>query len=413
MSKINSHNYEAFVIDYFDGNLSELLIAELKAFVLANPQLDIDLNDLDLPSFANDEIKVDFKDNLKKAETFLEDEELINYLENNLSGANKKSFELKLATDVSLNKEFEAYKKTILINEPALVFNGKGELVKTDDDLILNNTALAYVEGKLEASEKLQFETELKRNPALQKEVLLFNKTKLEASTAIQFPDKGSLKKETKVIALFSFRKLASMAAAILLLIGLAFVFNYYNSKPIILKELANTTANKTNKVNDITDSSNSSVNQNKTLMANNGGNLVASKAPRKEKYISTNTVKTNSIVLNNTNQVFFSTPDSSNDNESKVVIVNTNTAKVDTANLVLASVISDKPKYTKQNYLIIEEVDEDEAVALAPAKKGFWKRAVTFAKQANKLGVKSLDGEETSNQNYLLSFNSFSVEKR
>jgi hypothetical protein len=51
--------------------------------------------------------------------------------------------------------------------------------------------------------------------------------------------------------------------------------------------------------------------------------------------------------------------------------------------------------------------------VVAANAKKGFWKRAVDIAKQANKLGLKSLDGEETTNQNYLLSFNSFSVEKR
>jgi len=162
MSKINSHNYEAFLVDYFDGNLSDVLITELKAFVIANPQLNIDLDDMDLPSFSEEGIEAGFKNDLKKTDTFLEDEELINYLENNLTEADKKIFEVKLVNDIALNNELKGYKKTILINEPALVFNEKAELVKTDDDLILNNSALAYLEGQLEASGKLQFEAELK-----------------------------------------------------------------------------------------------------------------------------------------------------------------------------------------------------------------------------------------------------------
>jgi hypothetical protein len=409
MSKINSHNYEAFLLDYFDGNLSEALIAELKAFVLKNPQLEIDLYDTELPSFANEGIEAGFKNDLKKTGTFLEDEELINYLEKNLTEADKKSFELKLANDIALNKELDAYKKTILINEPALVYSGKGELVKTDDDLILNNTALAYAEGQLEPSEKVQFEAELKTNIALQKEVLLFNKTKLEATTSIQFPDKGSLKKETKVIALFSFRKLASMAAAILLLIGLAFVFNYYNSKPIISKELA--ISNNTNKVIDTNDSLNSGTTENKALIANNVTNTAESKSPSKVKSKDLIIAKTNTVVL--IEKEVLPIANKIIDNESKAVFASNTNSKLDTSHTIIASVNNDTPKFSKQNYLIIEEAEEEEqVVAAANAKKGFWKRAVDIAKQANKLGLKSLDGEETPDKNYVLSFNSFSVEK-
>lgn len=410
MSKINSHNYEAFLVDYLDGNLSDVLITELKAFVIANPQLNIDLDDMDLPSFAEEGIEAGFKNDLKKTDTFLEDEELINYLENNLTGAEKKSFEVKLANDVALNNDLKAYKKTILINEPALVFNEKAGLVKTDDDLIVNNTALAYIEGQLGSSEKVQFEAELKINAALQKEVLLFNKIKLEATTSIQFPDKGSLKKETKVIALFSFRKLASMAAAILLLIGLAFVFNYYNSKPIISNQLANSISNNTNKVNDTNDSLSLATTENKALIANNVTNATESKSPSKGNSKDLNIAKTNTVVLNEKEVL----PLSNNtiDNGSKPVIANNTNSKVDTSNTLLANVNNDTPKFSKQNYLIVEVAEEEEAVASTPVKKGFWKRAVTIAKQANKLGLKSLDGEETPDKNYVLSFNSFSVEK-
>lgn len=410
MSKINSHNYEAFLVDYFDGNLSDVLITELKAFVIANPQLNIDLDDMDLPSFAEEGIEVGFKNDLKKTDTFLEDEELINYLENNLTEADKKIFEVKLVNDIALNNELKGYKKTILINEPALVFNEKAGLVKTDDDLILNNSALAYLEGQLEASGKLQFEAELKTNSTLQKEVALFNKTKLEATTSIQFPDKVSLKKETKVIALFSFRKLASMAAAILLLIGLAFVFNYYNSKPIIPNQLANSISNNVNKVIDTIDSLNLATTKSKALIANNVTNAAESKSPSKGNRKDLNIAKTNTVVLNE-NEIL---PLANNliENESKAVFANNNTSKVDTTTTLLSNLNSTTPKFAKQNYLIVEVAEEEEAVASTTVKKGFWKRAVDIAKQANKLGIKSLDGEETPDKNYVLSFNSFSVEK-
>jgi hypothetical protein len=410
MSKINSHNYEAFLVDYFDGNLSDVLITELKAFVIANPQLNIDLDDMDLPSFAEEGIEVGFKNDLKKTDTFLEDEELINYLENNLTEADKKIFEVKLVNDIALNNELKGYKNTILINEPALVFNEKAGLVKTDDDLILNNSALAYLEGQLEASGKLQFEAELKTNSTLQKEVALLNKTKLEATTSIQFPDKVSLKKETKVIALFSFRKLASMAAAILLLIGLAFVFNYYNSKPIIPNQLANSISNKVNKVIVTIDSLNLTTTKSKALIANNVTNAAESKSPSKGNRKDLNIAKTNTVVLNE-NEIL---PLANNliENESKAVFANNNTSKVDTTTTLLSNLNSTTPKFSKQNYLIVEVAEEEEAVASTTVKKGFWKRAVDIAKQANKLGIKSLDGEETPDKNYVLSFNSFSVEK-
>jgi hypothetical protein len=37
----------------------------------------------------------------------------------------------------------------------------------------------------------------------------------------------------------------------------------------------------------------------------------------------------------------------------------------------------------------------------------------VKAAKRVNALGLKSVDGEETSNKSFFLSFNSFSVEKK
>ena len=66
MNKITINNYEAFVLDYVEGNLDEATIHELKAFVINHPELDIDLEDLDLPTMNEEKIEFGFKTELKK-----------------------------------------------------------------------------------------------------------------------------------------------------------------------------------------------------------------------------------------------------------------------------------------------------------------------------------------------------------
>ncbi|MBK9190552.1 MAG: hypothetical protein IPM77_03080 [Crocinitomicaceae bacterium] len=52
MEKINKHNYEAYFLDYLEGNLSAEEKADLFAFLEENPalknELDLELNDLTL-----------------------------------------------------------------------------------------------------------------------------------------------------------------------------------------------------------------------------------------------------------------------------------------------------------------------------------------------------------------------------
>jgi anti-sigma factor RsiW len=421
MGKINIHNYEAFLIDYLDGNLNESVVAELKAFVFANPQLQIDLNDLDLPSFADEVVSIDFKEDLKKNTSYSEDEELIYYLENNLPEADRKVVERKLLTDKDLAAKLEAYKKTILKGEEE-VFVTKNSLYKTENDLVLNNVTLAYVEGQLSNAEKLQFEKELKTDTILQKEVSLYKKTKLEIDAAIVFPDKEALKKEARVIALFNFRTVTSIAAAILLIIGLAFVFNYYTSKPNPTKELAKNNFDKTSKnidnqiVKEVDSSSrlNEIIPENSNFVAKNTniGAKNNSIKIKKDPSLELNEPKTNSVVEVNKQEEKNDSFINKEFNEPKNVIVKNNSG-IDTTKVAIANVNS-QPKYSKQTYLITEEGDaDDEPVVAAPVKKGFWARAVKIAKQANKLGVKSLDGDESQGKNYSLSFNAFSVEKR
>ncbi len=417
MSNINLHNYEAFLIDYLDGNLNENAVAELKAFILANPQLEVDLEDMELPSFSDEELKVDFKNDLKKTEVFVEDEELINYLENNLNEAERKAFEIKLLKDKELALKLQAYSKTIL-NAEILVFADKTSLYKNEDELILSNTTLAYVEGQLSAKDKTQFENELKTNSALQKEITAYQKTKLVADTAIVFEDKEALKKEARIIALFNFRTVAAIAAAILLIFTLGFVFNYFNSKPATEnKELAKTESN-TTKTTVPSDSNSNKLNNtivvNETYIATHTHVIKKDNFDKKEKEIELNETITNSLTPKDENKNIEKDLNNNEPSESKAIASYTKTV-IDTTSKSLLASNTEQPKFSKKNYLIATEADDEDLVASAetPAKKGFWQRAVQLAKKANKLGVKAIDGEETADKNYALSFNSFSVEKR
>lgn len=421
MGNINLHNYEAFLIDYLDGNLNEDAVAELKAFVLSNPQLELDLDDMDLPSFTREELTIDFKSDLKKTEVFIEDEVLINYLENNLNEADKKNFETKLLSNKELALKLQAYNKTVLSPE-ALVFANKFTLYKTEEELILNNTALAYIEGQLSFKDKTRFENELKVDVALQKELASFQKTKLVADTSIVFTDKEALKKETRVVALFNFRTVASIAAAVLLIFTLAFVFNYFNSQPVTEnKELAKTEVKKDsktieNKNVNIADSNrkfNNAVPVNETFIAKNATVIVKDNTNKKEKEIELNEIITNSVAVSQENKNI-EQEINKDPNESKTIAYNNKVIVDSTINSKLVA-NSEPPKHNKQNYLIATGVDDEEVFIAdaTPAKKGFWQRAIQLAKQANKLGVKAIDGEEIANKSYALSFNAFSVEKK
>ena len=230
MATINKHNYEAYLLDYLEGNLSEALRAELNLFAMTHPELAIDLEDQDLPVFKADQavtdLHDDFKLHLKKTELNFPDEELLNYLDNNLTEAAKKVLEDKLLKVKELAADFTLYKKTLLSPDSALGFPDKTSLLKSEDELFINNRVLAYFENTLTAGEKTELELDLKNNPKLEQELQMFSSTRLYPDAELVFPDKQALKKEARVIVLFNFRTIAAMAAAILLIFVLAYVFN-------------------------------------------------------------------------------------------------------------------------------------------------------------------------------------------
>ena len=66
MERISIFNYEAFYLDFLEGNLNEEDTALLMAFLEENPDLRID--DAELPSYDEDSLTLnpDFKNSLKQ-----------------------------------------------------------------------------------------------------------------------------------------------------------------------------------------------------------------------------------------------------------------------------------------------------------------------------------------------------------
>ena len=66
--KINRNNYEAFLIDFLDGTLDAVLVAELMLFLEANPDIREEFDGIEDVSLESQNIHFTEKDFLKKTE---------------------------------------------------------------------------------------------------------------------------------------------------------------------------------------------------------------------------------------------------------------------------------------------------------------------------------------------------------
>lgn len=161
MSKIGLHNYEAWFLDYSEGNLTKNQMKELEMFLVQHPNLKQELMDFEV--------------------VLLQDSE-----------------------EVGVGELF----KNALVREETT------GLTKTDYLII------SEVENEISPKNKAELSALVKSNPTLLNDLALYHKTKLPVDEALVFPNKGALvQKERKVIAWWTYVSTAAAAAV------LAFVF--------------------------------------------------------------------------------------------------------------------------------------------------------------------------------------------
>ncbi len=226
MKEINLHNYQAFLLDYLEGNLNEDQVSQLMDFLEQHPQLKEELNEAEpihLPELKDlDEYEpIEDTEFLKKTTEDWNEFRLISYLEGDLSKGEQEILEKELKQNPDLQKLHNTYQLTRLSHEQNIQYPEKTRLFQpalTDEDFI------AYSENIIDSQKKTQLEALAAHSPSIQKEIEHYQKMKVTPDMGIIFPQKEKLKREAKILFLLNSRSSLRYAAAILLLVGLAVV---------------------------------------------------------------------------------------------------------------------------------------------------------------------------------------------
>ncbi len=279
------------------------------------------------------------------------------------------------------------------LNSDAISFEGKNNLKKVSDEQFV-----AYIENQLNTEEKQSIETLCNLNPTLASELKLYKKTLITADETIVFENKVSLKREeTKVLWLFS-REVLAVAASLILLFALWFVFKGSLGSADLNSEKIK------------------------------GSSTLKTFALRSNATAPSYTIEKGNGSIVNKNQVAYSnTVEVAPKNENEALLTNNtpkeNTPKEVTPTIIKENVPDNEPiKIASTNvspakqYIITEKAfDEDEKVLASNApKKGFWSKAMKALNGLNKLGVKKAKGTETvesDNEQYVLTMGNFKVE--
>lgn len=131
--KINRNNYEAFFIDYLEGNLDEKMVDDFIEFLQQNPDLKEELSLFENVSAVQEEVTFNKKELLFKEKYDFEDEfnkAAVARLEGDISEAEKVEFEKYISTHPEKNKEIELFNKTKLQPDKNVVFNKKNKLYR-------------------------------------------------------------------------------------------------------------------------------------------------------------------------------------------------------------------------------------------------------------------------------------------
>lgn len=145
MRIINLHNYEAYLLDFSEGNLSDECQMELELFLIQHPELDIDLAELSMVTIEDEQIKFLDKNNLKKSETDLVSEtQFIGYIENQISAKERLDIEKSCAINPVLLKELALYNNTIVKADISVVYEKKSSLKRKPKVIWFNFSATQF-----------------------------------------------------------------------------------------------------------------------------------------------------------------------------------------------------------------------------------------------------------------------------
>jgi hypothetical protein len=230
--EINKHSYEAYFLDYHEGNLTPQQVADLLLFVEQHPELKVEFEsfeNLTLEDYSD--YTFENKEGLKK-DLFIDITNQEEYFIRSVEGTLNKTEQHLLSKYLKQHPQFlvesDLFQKTKLTADTSIVFEGKEDLKQialTNDNLLIS-----AVEGLLSKEENILLKQQLSVDPEMRQEFSLYQQTKLSVDTSVVFENKEELKhKNRKAIPMFYY--VSGIAAAILLLFGLFTLFNNGNTE--------------------------------------------------------------------------------------------------------------------------------------------------------------------------------------
>lgn len=128
MGNINIHNYESFLIDFIEDQLTEDVRAELLSFLDNHPELKAELDSFEMINVPIDQnITYKTKQELKQKELSPDyhDELLIGYLEETLTSKEMQEVEELIANDTTIAKNLKLYRISKCKADPNIQFQSK------------------------------------------------------------------------------------------------------------------------------------------------------------------------------------------------------------------------------------------------------------------------------------------------
>ena len=130
---INISNYEIWLLDWLDGNLSDIQVEQLKLFLNENPVLKEEFDEFNSFSLKPSGISFPHKEQLKKSAADLSPSQFgylcIAYLENDLSDSQQTELKDSIDQDPEKKLTFELIQKTKLVPSH-LSYKYKNQLIK-------------------------------------------------------------------------------------------------------------------------------------------------------------------------------------------------------------------------------------------------------------------------------------------
>lgn len=236
---ISGSNYEEYIVGAVEGTLTPEEEKQLENFLAAHPGKREEL-DLLRKTILEPETGIVFEDKnaLKKILLVTEanfDEYAVAYVDGELSGEALLQFENYVAARPDKMQALALYGQAILQPDTSVVFEDKDSLrrkslVITDENF--EETAVASLEGQLNAADEKTFAAFVAADEKRQKMVALYAQTRLQPDTSVVFEDKDSLRRKERG-AFFWIRDIRfAAAAAVALLIGLLWWSNSGKVEP-------------------------------------------------------------------------------------------------------------------------------------------------------------------------------------